>query len=118
MTLLAATALDDLVESVRAAEVADRDLDWRIHCRNGLYGVGAYGSHPKYTASLDAALTLVPPEHDWIVAAVNGQVGGTPYACVGSTEAHYGETPVLSLCLAALRAEVALRQVLRNGRAL
>lgn len=55
------------------------------------------------TSSFDAALLLVPEEHDWIVGSVNGQVGGTPYACVGSEQSHYGATPVLSLVLAAVR---------------
>lgn len=61
-------------------------------------------SWPNYTGSFDAALTLVPNGQDWIVASVNGQVGGTPYACVGSEKMHFGETPILSLCMAALRA--------------
>ena len=58
----------------------------------------------SYTTSLDAALTLVPEGYDWIVADVNGHVGGTPYACVGDEKQHFGETPCLSLCIAALKA--------------
>lgn len=61
---------------------------------------------PEFTYSLDAALKLVPDDHDWIVASVNGQVGGTPYACVGNEKSHYADTPVLSLVLAALRARL------------
>jgi hypothetical protein len=100
--------LTDLIEMVKVAEQPSRALDWAIHCRNGLWGVGSYGSHPAYTASLDAALSLVPKDHDWIVANVNGGMGGTPYACVGSTKEHFGGTAILSLCLASLRAEAAL----------
>jgi hypothetical protein len=59
---------------------------------------------PSYTESFDAAMTLVPEVYDWIVASVNGQIGGTPYACVGDEKAHFAETPVLSLVLACLRA--------------
>jgi hypothetical protein len=62
---------------------------------------------PEFTSSLDAALRLVPDGHDWIVASVNGQVGGTPYACVGGDRDHYADTPVLSLVLACLRARLA-----------
>jgi hypothetical protein len=72
---------------------------------------------PAYTGSLDAALTLVPPDHDWIVASVNGQVGGTPYASVGDEKMHFGETPVLSLCIAALRAREFAERDLTNMEA-
>lgn len=61
----------------------------------------------SFSSSFDAALSLVPENNDWIVGSVNGQIGGTPYACVGSEKAHYAETPVLSLVLAALHARVA-----------
>jgi hypothetical protein len=49
----------ELAERCEKATGPDRALDWEIHCCNGLEGVGAYGPHPTYTASLDAALTLV-----------------------------------------------------------
>lgn len=61
----------------------------------------------SYTASLDAALTLVPADHDWVVGNVNGHVGGTPYACVGSRDQHFAATPALALCAASLRARAA-----------
>lgn len=76
-----------------AAIFTDRDCGLR-HERNA----------PTYTSSMEAALRLVPVEHDWIVASVNGHVGGTPYACVGSEKEHFGATPVISLCIAALQA--------------
>lgn len=62
---------------------------------------------PSYTASLDAALTLAPADHDWVVGNVNGHVGGTPYACVGSRDQHFAATPALALCAASLRARAA-----------
>jgi len=63
---------------------------------------------PRYTSSIDAALTLLPPDPtnentgkaDWRVENTNG--GVTPNAQVGKYVAH-AETPELSLCLAALR---------------
>ena len=64
---------------------------------------GAPKQPPLYATSFDAALTLVPDDYDWIIASVNGQVGGTPYAQVGDVT-KYAETAVLSLCAAALAA--------------
>jgi len=58
---------------------------------------------PPYTTSLDAARSLVPPMHDWVVGDVNGHVGGTPYAQVGPYT-RYGATPILSFVAAALTA--------------
>lgn len=62
----------------------------------------------RFTVSLDAAVTLVPDEYDWIVARANG--GLTIHACVGNTTEHFGGTPALALCAAALRARAALSQ--------
>jgi hypothetical protein len=68
------------------------------------YADGSTGTSLRYTTSLDAAVTLIPEGYDWIVADVNGHVGGTPYACVGDETQHFGETPALAFCIAALRA--------------
>jgi hypothetical protein len=107
-------SLSGLIDRMQKAEAPDRDLDAEVYrvCVGEVWS-GPLSGHwtsdgkapiPHYTASIDDALTLVPDEHDWIIASVNGQVGGTPYACVGSEQAHYGATPALSLCLAALKA--------------
>ena len=78
--------------------------DGRVECVH-TDGTGSLNWSPlHYTTSIDAALSLVPEGHDWIVADVNGHVGGTPYACVGSKKPHFAETPALALCIAALRA--------------
>jgi hypothetical protein len=109
------STLLELAELCQKATGPDRELDAHIHYQimglDQVYDVATFlasdiaGSHPKhYTSSFDAAISLVPAAHDWIVASVNGQVGGTPYACVGSAKEHFAETPVLSLVLAALRA--------------
>ena len=58
-----------------------------------------------YTASLDAAMTLVPEGFDWIIGRTNG--GLTIHAEVGGRGdefQRFGETPALALCAAALRA--------------
>lgn len=121
--------MKDLIERLEKAAGPDRELDFDLHLARGLnasksrrrdgqgswwvydaYDEGGYGlqSLPSYTASIDAALMLVPAEHDWVVSNVNGHVGGTPYACCGSDKAHFAATPVLSLCLAAMRARAQL----------
>lgn len=58
---------------------------------------------PLYSSSWDAAFTLIPDEHDWIVGDVNGFMGGTPWAQVGLDTCH-AETALLSLVAAALTA--------------
>lgn len=48
-------------------------------------------------------------EYDWIVGSVNGgQVGSTPWGCVGVTErmASFSATPLLSLWLSYFRLEL------------
>ncbi|TZG25628.1 hypothetical protein [Sphingomonas montanisoli] len=57
---------------------------------------------PKFTASLDAAMTLVPDDYDWAVFRTNG--GLTVHAWCGSREDVFGDTPALALTAAALRA--------------
>lgn len=52
--------MQNIIEHLEKATRPDRALDWEIHLRNGLDGVGSYGQHPSYTASVDDALTLMP----------------------------------------------------------
>lgn len=61
--------MNDLITRLERAEGPDRELDWAIHIRDGLLGVGMYGDHPRYTASIYAALTLVPEE--WTVVTIS-----------------------------------------------
>jgi hypothetical protein len=53
---------------------------------------------PKFTASLDDALTLVPEECGWMVMNSAAKVGVWP---------SHGATPALAFCAAALRARAA-----------
>ena len=106
-----------LADKIEALEGPDRGVDWEIHCRNGLDGVGLYGKHLAYTQSLDAAMTLLPtiqpagdPERhaDFILECTNG--GLTICAMVGHNDrdkCSWGATPALALCAAALRAREA-----------
>lgn len=105
MTKLELIALAERCEKVEGPCMA---LDYEIHCRNGLWGVGMYGDHPRYTASLDAAMTLVPENAGplEIVIAGSGQAfihsndpcGGYLGSC------QYAATPALALTAVSLRA--------------
>ena len=116
--------MEEVIAKVQTADGPSRELDVAIarsawpqptryapHCvgeESIFWGDPFYKQPcPEFTESFDAALRLVPEDHDWIVAFVNGHVGGTPYACVGNEDSHYAATPVLSLVLAALRARAA-----------
>ena len=96
---------DDLIARIEAASGADRGLDWEIHLHDGLAGVGMYGDHPPYTASIDAALSLVP---DGWRLSISNMCGPGWFAGLHETDG-YGEgygraaTPALALCAAALK---------------
>jgi hypothetical protein len=63
---------------------------------------------PDFTASVDAAMTLVPERFDWIIGHTNS--GLTIHAEVGGRGGEYqrfAATPALALCAAALRARAA-----------
>lgn len=89
-----------LAERVEALSGPDRAVDWELHVFDGLVGVGMYGAHPHYTASLAAAMTLVPEGWDHGYTA-NGQCWTHKEA---STVHGDAATPALALCAAALRA--------------
>ena len=71
--------LMELAERLEAAKGPDRELDLRVEIfSNPEYAdlpddndhfrwLTKYGGHPKYTASLDAAMTLVPEGWRWIM---------------------------------------------------
>jgi hypothetical protein len=62
----------------------------------------------EFTASLDAAMSLVPDGYDWILGRTNG--GLTVHAEVGNREQIFAATPALALTAAALRARAAQEQ--------
>lgn len=67
-----------------------------------------YTKLPRYTTSLDAAVSLIPTGHDWILEHVNG---GLTIGCrVGHNDpdrTSWGDTAALAICAAALRARAA-----------
>ncbi|HEX5508796.1 MAG TPA: hypothetical protein VFX37_09855 [Pseudolabrys sp.] len=139
-------ALDAVIAALENATVPDRLLDGKIACavfetigtdddliyRSPIrsYDDCAPGTYwhvqrsgrslqtaPKYTESLDAAVSLVPPHHLWQLKA-----GFQAQAIVWMIEVDYDdghepptgyalpETPAIALCIAALRSRRALAQ--------
>lgn len=114
-----------LAAKCEAASGPDRELDVRIsllisgvvyaesdvadllRVRDEPTGYGRYRPAdeyvPAYTASLDAALTLVPEGAPWKVE--DHPVYGI--AAVADCEQGWGSTPALALCAACLRARAA-----------
>lgn len=101
--------MTDLITRLERAEGPDRELDAMIQHRitSGM-GCGAAQDAPRYTASLDAALALVPDGWHMSVnttvgallqgsAAVRDRDGGPSFASAAST-------PALALAAAALKA--------------
>ena len=106
------TNLSDLIAWIEAASGPDRAIDWAIHLRDGLEGVGMYGAHPAYTTSIDAALTLVPEGYAYTIyggdpnrkdSASLGRIPN-PGELMADDYVGEGATPALALCAAALKA--------------
>jgi len=117
--------IDELIARLEAATVGSRELDaeiWLSIMKNGESMLMALRESPHYTASLDAALTLVPEgwawELDW-----DKDGDATPAWSTWSASAfchpadrdpqnphcprgmsRKAKTPALALCIAALRA--------------
>lgn len=63
------TILNDLADRVEAAEAASRDLDRAIELALDptLVNPPVWVTLPMFTASLDAAMSLVPEGWDWLI---------------------------------------------------
>jgi hypothetical protein len=107
----------DLARRLEEATGPDRELDLQIATTCGAKVLEAtaiatgrafeYRRIPEraaltFTASIDAAMTLVPEGFDWAVFRTNG--GLTVHAWCGNREDVFGATPALALAAAALRA--------------
>lgn len=118
MTLLA------LVERVVALKSPDRNVDRAIAPIIGIrvvdeghpLGTCYYDENhhgvplPRFTASLDAALALVPDGCNFEVTNTGYRPGATVcgQGVMGIHEGAYASTPALALCAAALRARAEL----------
>ena len=129
--------MDDLIKRIEAAAAPSFELDAEIAVASGqfvrerrgrdrqdwFYPVGqAWGrrnsspycsSHdrlPRYTASIDAALTLVPEGCEWIVEAYTSNSVKAAHvrasAWVSGAPRYFAATPALALCAAALKAHI------------
>lgn len=113
---------DALIARLEAATEGSRDLDCEIYCAAnprcelayGAPGVRIRGNQtvfqpPRFSTSIDAALSLVPDGSGWTVGACTNNTryaevfsaGGTKYVVCRAA------TPALALCIAALRARAA-----------
>lgn len=116
------TDLSQLIERIEAASGPDRELDMLIQnaCRKGRkrHHTDSYraANAPRYTASIDAAMTLVPT--GWLMAGLWERNTNRPNwrwkAELWSPDAdrdvsgiaRNSESPALAICAAALRARI------------
>lgn len=90
--------LPELIAALERAEGPSRALDDAIemlrpdHMRE---------HHRRYTASIDAALSLVPEGHEWVLDSQG--LAAILFANRASHAAH-AKTPAIALCIAALKA--------------
>lgn len=118
--------MTDLITALEKAEAGSRELDAMIarhlqwECKvlfGSMHWVtpsGGRGSLPSWTTSIDAAVTLVPPGHDWVLYS-DGCAGCAPRDPEDlPISDHYGATPALSLCIAALKARAAIAATTQN----
>lgn len=106
----------DLIAQLEQAEGPSRELDkaiarhlgWTPNTEGRWHRTAAISDRsidlPRFTSSLDAALTLIPPGARWVLYSDG-------HAYVGPdnepTAEWCGYTPALALCVAALRARAA-----------
>lgn len=123
--------MNDLIERIETASGPDRALDHEIYEYLGspvvrmvsatTHGTDLVNWAPFYTASVDAALTLVPEGRGrdsggtlWNVEAWDGpgvharHVEATAWVC-GAPRVH-AATPALALCAAALKSRAYLKE--------
>ena len=111
---------DDLIERLEKASAPDRELDvaivyalypeigpYRPHCVGDepiFYQDPFYKQRcPKFTASIDAAMRLVPEGWSWRVGNLPSGKGFADLGTQKSLQCIEGATPAIALCIAALR---------------
>lgn len=110
-----ATGPDPALDEAIQAAITGAEIEWQDYKQaNAYHRDGRWiniGSILAYTASLDAAMTLVPDGQDWYVTAIRplkGTFAGAVYRGI-HPKIDYAEaaTPALALTAAALRARAA-----------
>ena len=121
---------DELIAALEKATGADRDLDANIgkvagwlktgwaanrwwapdvaaRARKAKKTPGSFGvlplDLPKFTASIDAAVSLVPNGWEWCVYGAGGSDVWLPEG-LRAQQMTYAATPAIALCIAALKA--------------
>jgi hypothetical protein len=102
-------SLLELAERCEQASGPDRELDLDITEALDLAGRAALSLVP-FTASLNAAMTLVPEGCSWSLHKHNSYSRAGVFVDDGRDPGHYCDaaTPALALCAAALRARAAM----------
>jgi hypothetical protein len=121
--------MKDLIERLEKATGPDRELDAKLAFVNGAWAAGVdegvpwvqwakntaveiNDELPRYTASIDAALTLVPEGWEWELysnppSAWLCERGYDPDTYNGKTALASTKSPAIALCIAALKARSA-----------
>jgi hypothetical protein len=106
---------EELIEKLEQATGGDRELDlhiwWRCKASNSGQEMGSdyftmnlkMNDAPRYTSSLDAAVSLVPEGFQWAIKSTPTEDG--PY-CVAQIDwkESEGNTPAIALTIACLKA--------------
>ena len=110
--------MDELIKRLESATEGSRELDAAI-IMSGLHVSmpdDPVGWPPKFTTSIDAALTLVPAGRPWSITQQSSGVGYFADIAIKDDDGWWFEadgpgseapTPALALCIAALRARSA-----------
>lgn len=100
----------ELAERCEKASGPDRELDAQIaaafHLKQLTYQSPEWIKDPEFTASLDAAMTLVPEGWEWALENTGGDTFGPFVAKFGQLRDIEAKTLPLAICAAALRALV------------
>lgn len=97
--------ITELIAALEAADKPSRELDASIGSLIGTY-VG-FEPPPRYTSSIDAALTLLPDGAMWRLGrhlVPDDQPEHAYSARVGGPRYYDHSSPAIALCIAALRA--------------
>ena len=114
--------MEELIAMLEAATEGGRELDGKIHLwriadallSDGSDGhavrreLGHWSAPPPYTTSLDAALTLVPEGRYVKLTLDRAHNKAWVWVELDDTEAVARKTPALALCIAALKARMAI----------
>ena len=98
--------MSELIERIEASSEGSRELDKKLCAIYLGHPVPLGCPIPRYTTSIDAALTLVPAGFDWRVGHYAGHPNAGAVVATPEIEATRCDaaTPALALCAAALKA--------------